>query len=208
MHGSTIYPYEKNYKKQKDDACISLTVHIFADDIDNIVNDKSGFMEEIRIYHSIWKNIGLIAICFVFVAMGIQMLLRGEQSFIAWTCILFFGGGGLFVLFLILREIISHKAYYIITDESVSMDSGMKKWEVRFADVEEFYLINVSSSKQIGIKYKKEVEFQKMNDASSVGRTFRKLNERLAGVQESLPADGLNIKPQELCDLLNMRLTR
>ena len=169
-------------------------------------------MEEIRIYHSIWKNIGLIAICFVFVAMGILMLLRGEQSFIAWTgilfFILFFGGGGLFVLFLILRERISHKAYYIITDESVSMDSGMKKWEVRFADVEEFYLINVGSSKQIGIKYKKEVEFQKMSDASSAGRTIRKLNESIAGVQESLPADGLNIKPQELCDLLNMRLIK
>ena len=164
-------------------------------------------MEEIRIYHSIWKNIGFIAICFVFVATGILMLLRGEQSFIAWTGILFFGGGGLFVLFLILRERICDKAYYIITDKSVLVD-GMKKWEVRFADVEEFYLINVSSSKQIGIKYKKEVEFQKMNDASSAGRTFRKLNERLAGVQESLPADGLNIKPQELCDLLNMRLTR
>ena len=104
-------------------------------------------MEEIRIYHSIWKNIGLIAICFVFVAIGILMLLRGEKLFIAWTGILFFGGGGLFVLFLILRERISHKAYYIITDESVSMDSGMKKWEVRFADVEEFYLINVTSSK-------------------------------------------------------------
>ena len=61
---------------------------------------------------------------------------------------------------------------------------------------------------QIGIKYKKEVEFQKMNDASSAGRTIRKLNESLVGVQESLLADGLNIKPQELCDLLNMRLTR
>ena len=165
-------------------------------------------MEEIRIYHSIWKNIGLIAICFVFVAMGIFILLHGKQSFIAWTCILFFGGGGLFVLFLILREIISHKAYYIITDESVSMDSGMKKWEVRFADVEEFFLINVSSSKQIGIKYKKEVEFQKMNDASNAGRIIRKMNESIAGVQESLPADGLNIKPQDLCDLLNMRLIK
>ena len=165
-------------------------------------------MREIRIYHSILKNIALMAVCFVFVAMGIFILMHGERSFIAWTGILFFGGGGLFVLFLIMRERISHKAYYIITDESVLMDSGMKKLEVRFADVEEFYLINVSSSKQIGIKYKKEVEFQKMNDASSAGRTFRKLNERLAGVQESLPADGLNIKPQELCDLLNMRLTR
>ena len=149
-----------------------------------------------------------MAVCFMFAATGVLMLLHGEKSFFAWTGILFFGGGGLFVLFLILREIISHKAYYIITDESVSMDSGMKKWEVRFADVEEFYLINVSSSKQIGIKYKKEVEFQKMNDASSAVRTIRKFNESLVGVQESLVADGLNIKPQELCDLLNMRLTR
>ena len=112
------------------------------------------------------------------------------------------------MLFLILRERISHKAYYIITDESVLIDSGMKKWEVRFADVEEFYLINVTSSKQIGIKYKKEVEFQMMSDASSLGRTIRKMNESIAGVQESLPADGLNIKPQALCDLLNMRLTK
>lgn len=173
-------------------------------------------MEEIRVYHSIWKNIALIAVCFMFVAMGIFMLLRGEHLFIAWAGILFFGGGGLFVLFLILRERISRKAYYIITDQSVLVDSGMKKWEVRFADVEQFYLIdveqfyliNVASSKQIGIKYKKEVEFQKMSDAGSAGRTIWKLNESKAGVQESLPADGLSIKPQEFCDLLNMRLTK
>ena len=149
-----------------------------------------------------------MAVCSVFVAMGIFMLLHGGQSFMAWAGILFFGGGGLFVLFLILRERIAHKAYYIITDESILMDSGIKKWEVRFADVEEFYLLNVKSSKMIGIIYKKEVEFQKMNDASSAGRTIRKLNESIAGVQESFPADGLNIKPQELCDLLNMRLIK
>ncbi|MCR4826056.1 MAG: hypothetical protein K5882_03800 [Bacteroidales bacterium] len=165
-------------------------------------------MEEIRIYHSIWKNIALMAICFVFVAVGIFMLLYGGQSFMAWAGILFFGGGGLFMLYLILRERICHKAYYIITDESILMDSGMKKWEVRFADVEEFYQLNVKSSKMIGIKYKKEVELQKMNDASRTGRTIRKLNESIAGAQEALPADGLNIKPQELCNLLNMKLTK
>lgn len=149
-----------------------------------------------------------MAVCSVFVAMGIFMLLHGGQSFMAWAGILFFGGGGLFMLYLILRERIGHKAYYIITDESILMDSGIKKWEVRFADVEEFYLLNVKSSKMIGIIYKKEVEFQKMNDASRTGRTIRNLNESIAGVQESLPVDGLNIKPQELCDLLNMRLTK
>ncbi len=165
-------------------------------------------MEEIRIYHSVKKNIALLAICFAFAAVGVMMLLDGEKTFIAWTSILFFGGGGLFVLYLILRERISGKAYYIITDESVLVDSGMKKWEVRFADVEAFYPIIVGSSKQIGIKYKKDVEFQKMNDASSAGRIFRKLSGMIAGVPESLPVDGLNIDPQELCDLLDMRLTK
>ena len=165
-------------------------------------------MEEIRIYHSIWKNIVMMAMSFVFAALGGFLLLHGNHSFIIWVGILFFGIGGLYVLFLILRERINNKPYYIITDECVIMDSGMKKWEVRFSDVEEFYLINVMSSKQIGIRYKKEIEFQKMNDASSAGRTIRKMNERIAGVQESLPADDLTIKPQQLCDLLNMKLAR
>ena len=149
-----------------------------------------------------------MAVSFVFVAMGVFQLLNGDNGFIVWSGTLFFGICGLFFVFLMLRERINHKPYYIITDEYVMMDSGMKKWEIRFADVEEFYLINVMSSKQVGIRYKKEIEFQKMNDASSTGRTIRKMNERIAGVQESLPADDLTIKPQQLCDLLNMKLTK
>ena len=149
-----------------------------------------------------------MAVSFVFVALGVYQLLHGNHAFIVWAGILFFGMGGLFFVFLMLRERINHKPYYIITDECVIIDSGMKKWEVRFSDVEEFYLINVMSSKQIGIRYKKEIELQKMNDASSAGRTIRKMNERIAGVQESLPADDLTIKPQQLCDLLNMKLTK
>ena len=165
-------------------------------------------MEEIRIYHSIRKNIALVAVSFAFVAMGVFQLLNGDNAFIVWADVLFFGLCGLFFVFLMLRERINHKPYCIITDECVLIDSGMKKWKVRFADVEEFYLIKVMSTKQIGIRYKKEIEFQKMNDASSAGRTIRKMNERIAGVQESLPADDLTIKPQQLCDLLNIRLTK
>ena len=147
----------------------------------------------------------MLAVCFVFAATGVLMLLRGDRSFLAWISILFFGGGGLFVLFLILRERICDKAYYIITDKSVLVD-GMKKWEVRFADVEEFYLINVKSSKQIGIKYKKEVELQKFEDASKAGRAVRRFNKSVAGSQESLPVDGLTIKPKDLCEILNERV--
>ena len=147
----------------------------------------------------------MLAVCFVFAATGVLMLLDGYRSFLAWMSILFFGGGGLFVLFLILRERICDKAYYIITDKSVLVD-GMKKWEVRFADVEEFYLINVSSSKQIGIKYKKEIELQKFEDASKAGRAVRRFNKSVAGSQETLPADGLTIKPKDLCEILNERV--
>ena len=165
-------------------------------------------MKEIKIYHSIWKNLILVAICLAFVVPGVLQLLDGKNSFLVWASTLFFGIGGLFMLYIILRQRITNKPYYVITDECISMDSGMKKWEVRFADVEEFYLINVMSSKQIAIKYKKDVELQKMNEASSAGRTVRKFNEKIAGTQESLPADGFTIKPQQLCDLLNSKLTK
>ena len=165
-------------------------------------------MEEIKIYHSIWKNLIVVAMCLAFVVLGVLQLLNGRNSFLVWVGTLFFGIGGLFMLYIILRQRITNKPFYVITDECIYMDSGMKKWEVRFADVEEFYLFNVMSSKQIGIKYKKEVELQKMNEANSAGRTVRKINEKIAGSQESLPADDFTIKPQQLCDLLNMKLNK
>ena len=137
------------------------------------VFDKSVFMEDIRIYHSIWKNIALLAVCFVFVAMGIFMLLHGEQSFIVWAGILFFGGGGLFVLFLILKERITHTPYYMITDDGIIMNRGLKTYEVRFADVECFYLTKVETARGktmlIVIQYKENVELQKFEDASKAG---------------------------------------
>ena len=118
-------------------------------------------MGDIRIYHSIWKNIALMAVCFVFVAMGIFLLLHGEQSFIVWAGILFFGGGGLFMLFLILKERITHTPYYMITDDRIIMSSGLKTYEVHFADVERFYLTKVGTArgktKLIGIQDRKSV---------------------------------------------------
>ena len=75
------------------------------------MTDKSEFMEEIRIYHSIRKNIVMMAMSFVFAALGGFLLLHGNHSFIVWVCILFFGIGGLYVLFLILRERINNKPY-------------------------------------------------------------------------------------------------
>ncbi|MBQ9309924.1 MAG: hypothetical protein IJ222_03570 [Bacteroidales bacterium] len=169
-------------------------------------------MEDIRIYHSIWKNIALMAVCFVFVAMGIFILLHGKQSFIVWAGILFFSGGGLFVLFLILKERLTHTPYYMITDDGLIMNSGLKTYEVHFADVECFYLTKVGTAwgkaMLIVIQYKENVELQKFEDASKAGRAVRSFNKSVVGSQETLPTDGLMIRPKELCEILNERVKK
>ena len=151
-----------------------------------------------------------MAVCFMFAATGVLMLLHGEKSFFAWTGILFFGGGGLFVLFLILKERITHTPYYMITDDGLIMNSGLKTFEVHFADVECFYLTKVGTAwgktMLIFIQYKENVELQKFEDASKAGRAVRRFNKNVAGSQYTLPADGLTIKPKDLCEILNERV--
>ena len=79
-------------------------------------------MKEIKIYHSIWKNLILVAICLAFVVLGVLQLLDGRNSFLVWASTLFFGIGGLFMLYIILRQRITNKPYYVITDESTVKD--------------------------------------------------------------------------------------
>ncbi|MBR6601561.1 MAG: hypothetical protein IKK87_06915 [Bacteroidaceae bacterium] len=123
----------------------------------------------------------------------------------AWIGILFFGLGGLFVAYLVLKEQLTRTPYLVITDEKVIMNAG-KPWEASFADVEIFFLTRVSTAWMIGVKYKKSIEDQRLDNASQLGRAVRHFNVKVAGAQESIAADGLKIKPQALCDLLNEKL--
>ena len=163
-------------------------------------------MEEIRIYHSLWKNVPVILICFAFTALGIRTLAvhPEKMGFGLWLGLLIFGLGGLFMLWLILKERITGKPYYLVTDESVIMNSGWKAWEVRFADVERFFL----TGKMIGVVYKKDREIQKMEDAGWLGRIVRRFNQRIGGSQEHLYVSSMTMKTQELCDLLNKRVKK
>ena len=168
-------------------------------------------MKEIKVYHSLLKNLLLLTSCLVFIALGISTLFNPHKDIstfgtvISWTAILFFGCGGLFMLYQILKERFTGQAYYVITDKSLIMNSS-KHFEVCFADVEAFYLTNVMGNQMISIRYKPNMEVQKFENASTLGRLTRRFNERVAGTQEGIPAYGLNIKAQELCDLLNERV--
>ena len=151
-------------------------------------------MKTIEVYHSVWKMILLIIVCFAFAAIGVFMLFRGEMAWFDWIGIIFFGGGGLFMTYLVLREFLTRTPYYVIT------------WEVRFADVESFFLTKVATTKMVGIQYKPDAERKKMDESNSVSRSIRKMNRGVAGSAEALPADDLSLKPQQFCDLLNSRL--
>ena len=100
----------------------------------------------------------------------------------------------------------------MITDDGIIMNSGLKTYEVHFADVECFYLTKVGAARGkttlIGIQYKESIELQKYEDASKVGRAVRRFNKNVAGSQDTLPADGLTIKPKDLCEILNERVKK
>ena len=149
-------------------------------------------MEEIRIYLSLWKNAPVILICFAFAALGIRTLVvhPEKMGFWLWLGLLFFSLGGIFMLWLILKERLTGKPYYLVTDESVTMNSGLKAWEVRFADVERFFL----AGKMIGVVYKKDREVQKMEDAGWLGRIVRRFNQRIGGSQEHLYVSSMTMR--------------
>lgn len=167
-------------------------------------------METIKVYHSLWKSGLLIAVSLGFAALGIYIIISGNDGIVAWVSTLFFGIGGLFMLWLVLKERINHTPYYMITDNGIIMTSGLKTYEVHFADVECFFVTEVGTArgktKLIGIQYKRNVELQKFEDAGKAERTVRHLNMSVAGSQEALPADGLTIKPKDLCEILNERV--
>ena len=112
----------------------------------------------------------------------------------------------------ILKERLTHTPYYMITDDGLIMNSGLKTYEVHFADVECFYLTKVGTAwgktMLIVIQYKENVELQKFEDASKAGRAVRSFNKSVVGSQETLPTYGLTIRPKELCEILNERVKK
>lgn len=163
-------------------------------------------MNEIKIYHSVWKNAITIISCLAFAGLGIFAGLRkGGMPWIVWMAIAIFALGGLFMAYMVVKEKIAHQPFLIITDEYVRMNSG-KGYDIRYADVDAFFMTRVWSAKMIGIAYKKEIEARKMEDAKDVGRAVRRFNAKIAGTPEAIPANDLTMKPKEIIEILNERL--
>ena len=167
-------------------------------------------MEEVRIYHSPWRMLLLVLGCLVFVVLSILMLYHpknGFHVFVAWIGIAFFGLCGLYMIYSMFKERLTGKPFLTITDTCI-ISQGVRETIINFADVKSFQVVKMRDQKFVAIHYKPDVEQQKMNEASSVGRSIRSLNRRLVNAQGNISTTGTGMKAKELCDLLNERLKR
>ncbi len=168
-------------------------------------------MEEIRIYHSFWRMLLMGIGCLLFATLCLLLLYKPSANnpvnpLIGWIGVVFFGFGGIALLYWLLKERLTGQAFLTITDSGIVYSGGWKQYEIRFADVKSFVLLGGRQSKLIGIHYKPGVECQKMEDASFIGRLARQFNLAVSSTQESISVTGVPITARELCDLLNERL--
>ena len=167
-------------------------------------------MKEIKIYSSLWRMMLLILACLLFVFAGIFILHMHRNVFhlvVGWSSIVFFGCGGIVLLWSFLKERLFDQPHLTINDEGISY-RGMKTWHVRFADVASFEVRRLGDNNFVAINYKPVVELQKMENASILGRLFRSMNICLINAQESISVVDIGMKADELCDILNQRLRR
>jgi hypothetical protein len=165
-------------------------------------------MKEIRIYHSPWRLLLLVLASLVFAVAGFFMTIHSPKGFhivVGWISVVFFGLGGLYMLYGTLKERLTGKPFLTITDEAVIME-GMKHAVIRFADVESFNVVKMEKQEFVAVHYKPGVELKKMDEANALDRSIRKLNRQLVNAQENISTTGTGMKAQELCDLLNERM--
>jgi hypothetical protein len=151
----------------------------------------------------------LLAIVSLAMAVGGYLMAihspKGFHIVVGWISVVFFGLGGLYMLYGTLKERLTGKPFLTITDEAVIME-GMKQAVIRFADVESFNVVKMGKQEFVAVHYKPGVELKKMDEANGLDRSIRKLNLQLVNAQENISTTGTDMKAQELCDLLNERM--
>lgn len=139
-------------------------------------------MNEIKIYHSVWKTALTILADLLIVALGVFAIRMGSTPVIAWFLVVFFCVAILITAYPLLKERITKQPSITITDESVKV-SGGKSQEIRFADVDSFVLKKFIVSSMIVINY--------ISEKATPG---------------AIVASDLTMKPKEIVEILNERL--
>ena len=171
---------------------------------------KNSNMEEVRIYRILWKNILAAIVCLALTAFGIIEAINTNDGAGKATVGLFFGFIGLFALYQTVK--VRRRPYLTITDKCLIQsrtDRSLPDYTIHFAEVDHFELTRFNIlfpfERDIEVYYKKDKDRQKVFSPTFFGRIAAKL---FSGADESIHVSGINMKPQELCDLLNDRVRR
>jgi len=165
-------------------------------------------MEEVRIYRIVWKNLLAAIVCLALTAVGIIGAINTNDGAGKATVGLFFGLGGLFLLYLTLK--VRLRPYLTVTDKCLIQsrtDKSLPDYTIHFAEVDHFELtpfnILLPLERDLMVYYKKDKDKPKVFSPTIFGRIAAKL---FSGADEYIAVSGINMKPQLLLDLLNERV--
>jgi hypothetical protein len=178
------------------------------------LQDTELYDTEIKIYQSFWKNLLLIMGCILFVVGG-GYIISGPSRIVTriiggWLCVVFFGGGGLFLCVTVLLNSVRHIPYLIIYKDRVELYVLLKANydTIYFADVQRFRLIKIGYSKQVAIDYKATFLSKKIKSSSTILRRLMLFNMQVVGAVESFAISNLTMKGKEIYRLLEEHLKR
>ena len=167
-------------------------------------------MEEIRIYRIVWKNILAAIVCLALTAFGIIEAINTNDGAGKATVGLLFGFIGLFALYQTVK--VRQRPYLTITDKCLiesRTDRSLPDYTIHFAEVDHFELTRFNIlfplERDIEVYYKKDKDKQKIFSPTFFGRIAAKL---FSGADDYIAIHGINMKPQELFDLLSERVYR
>ena len=158
-------------------------------------------MEEIKIKVSPQRIVLVFLVTVVYIAVMFGLFFAGSEHKVLETIIHFVG---LMVLYLIYFFYLGRWTRLVITDMSLIVKT-QEEWVVRLSGVESFYVDKFNGRTFIGIRYKEGTwEAGKENIAEN-----RKQRSKAAmqGYPYEIYVRGLSKTPQEICDLLNSRLS-
>ena len=140
-------------------------------------------MNEIKVYHSVWRLAITIVVDLLLAAFGVWCVLSGTTPILAGCLAAFFCFAAVMTAWPLLQERITKEPYLTITEDCVKV-SGRKGQEFRYADVESFVLRRFLFDGIIEVNYRNERMTPGAIMVSDVAIKMKELhailNERLA----------------------------
>lgn len=160
-------------------------------------------MNNVEIYHS--KKTAKFFFVGTLILFFIGLILKAcriygilEQNGTSWTSITIWFLLAV-VAYINLRD--KEKPYLTVSKTSVTINLRGKLTEIRFKDVESFFL--TKDRNVIGVKLNKNAEFAQCQNAKALEKAAQKLLKKELGTNMAFMVDGLDTDPQSICDLLN-----